>query len=92
MSSSNNIFKKTSFLAGNNTEFIEKVYSEFLSNPNSISDDWKNFFNGLNDDRNVIDKDLRGPSWTPKKIRRNKVKNKLLLFLIFSQNNYGFFS
>jgi len=77
MSSSNNIFKKTSFLAGNNTEFIEKVYSEFLSNPNSISDDWKNFFNGLNDDRNVIDKDLRGPSWTPKKIRRNKVKNNL---------------
>ena len=35
MSSSqdNNIFKKTSFLAGNNSAFIEEYYSEYLKDP-----------------------------------------------------------
>ena len=42
MSSSqdNNIFKKTSFLAGNNSAFIEEYYSEYLKNPNKLPEGW----------------------------------------------------
>ena len=37
MSSSNNntIYKKTSFLAGNNSEFINEFYADYISDPNS---------------------------------------------------------
>ena len=38
MSSSkdNTIYKKTSFLAGNNSEFINEFYADYISNPKSI--------------------------------------------------------
>ncbi len=86
MSSSkdNKIFNKTSFLAGNNSEFIEEFYNDYLNNPNLISDDWKSFFQGLNDDRSIINKNLKGPSWSPKKNRTkekkeysNRIKDKV---------------
>ena len=77
MSSSqdNNIFKKTSFLSGNNSIFIEKYYSDYLSNPNKLPEGWKEFFDGLKENEAIISKTLEGPSWTPKK----KLKKKLLI-------------
>jgi 2-oxoglutarate dehydrogenase E1 component len=75
MSSSkdNNIYKKTSFLAGNNSSFIEEFYSEYLSNPQNLPEGWKTFFDSLSDDKEVIHKSFKGPSWAPKKER---IKNK----------------
>jgi len=72
MSSSqdNNIFKKTSFLAGNNSAFIEKYYSDYLKNPNKLPSGWKEFFDGLKENEEIISKTLEGPSWGP------KIKNK----------------
>ena len=69
MSSSkdNNIFKKTSFLAGNNSAFIEEFYLEYLSNPEGLPEGWKIFFDGLKENQDLISKDLQGPSWTPNK-------------------------
>ncbi len=67
-SSNNNIYKKTSFLAGNNSSFIEKYYSQYISNPELVPDDWKLFFEGLNDETDLINKDINGPSWSKKKI------------------------
>ena len=73
MSSSkdNNIYKKTSFLAGNNTSFIEELYSEYLNDSSTLPEGWKDFFDGLQDSQDIISKDLLGPSWTPKKIKKN---------------------
>jgi len=73
MSSSqdNNIFKKTSFLAGNNSAFIEEYYSEYLKNSDNLPQDWKEFFDGLKENEEIISKTLKGPSWAPKK----KIKN-----------------
>ena len=70
-SSDNNItFKKTSFLSGVNSEFINKFYSEYLTDPDSLPRDWKIFFEGLSEDEKLILNDLNGPSWSPeKKIR-----------------------
>ena len=73
MSSSdkNIIFKKTSFLSGVNSEFIKQFYSDYLSDPASLPESWKNFFDGLSEDEKLILNDINGPSWSPeKKIRK----------------------
>ena len=50
-SSDNNItFKKTSFLSGINSEFINQFYSDYLSDPKSLPLSWRQFFEGLSDD------------------------------------------
>ena len=75
MSSSNNntIYKKTSFLAGNNSEFINEFYADYISDPNSLPEGWKNFFDGLSEDEKLIYDNLKGPSWSPEK----KIKKPL---------------
>ena len=69
MSSSNNntTYKKTSFLAGNNSEFINEFYADYISDPNSLPESWRKFFEGLSDDEKLVYDNLRGPSWSPEK-------------------------
>jgi len=79
-SKNNNTYKKTSFLAGINSEFINEFYADYLSDPKSIPQSWKLFFDGLSDDQKLIYKNLKGPSWSPeKKIKKfsiNKSKKE----------------
>ena len=72
MSSSkdNSLYKKTSFLEGANSAFIEELYSDYLKSPEKIPEGWKLFFDGLKDDKEIINKNLLGPSWAPKKIKK----------------------
>jgi 2-oxoglutarate dehydrogenase E1 component len=88
MSSSqdNNIFKKTSFLAGNNLAFIEDLYSDYLKDSNTLPPVWKEFFDGLNENKESISKSLEGPSWAPKKKIK---KNNSSLEDLISDNNQG---
>ena len=84
MSSSNNntIYKKTSFLAGNNSEFINEFYSDYISDPNSLPESWRKFFDGLSDNEKLVYDDLKGPSWSPeKKIKKPAIisNNKKVL-------------
>ena len=68
MSSSNNTtYKKTSFLAGNSSEFIKEFYADYISDPNSLPASWRRFFDGLSDNEKLIYEDLKGPSWSPEK-------------------------
>ena len=69
MSSSkdNTVYKKTSFLAGMNVEFIREFYADYLADPKSLPESWKSFFDGLNDDQKLVFEDLRGPTWSPEK-------------------------
>ena len=73
MSSSNNntIYKKTSFLAGNNSEFINEFYADYISDPNSLPEGWKSFFDGLSEDEKLIYDNLKGPSWSPERKLRD---------------------
>ena len=71
-SKNNTTFKKTSFLVGNNSEFINEFYADYLSDPNSLPNSWKLFFDGLSEEEKLIYEDLRGPSWSP-----NKKKKKI---------------
>ena len=68
----NTVFEKTSFLQGSNSPFIEKLYLQYLRNPLSIPQSWKEFFDGLDEDQETIKKDIQGPSWAP--IKRNDLK------------------
>ena len=61
----NNIYKKTSFLEGSNSSFIEEFYSKYLKNPEELPEGWKLFFDGLKDNQEIISKNLKGPSWAP---------------------------
>jgi 2-oxoglutarate dehydrogenase E1 component len=73
-SSDNNItYKKTSFLAGSNSEFINEFYADYISDPNSLPESWRKFFDGLSDNEKLIYNDIRGPSWSPEK-RFKKIK------------------
>ena len=76
MSSSNNntLYKKTSFLAGNNSEFINEFYADYISDPNSLPESWRKFFEGLSDDEKIVYDNIRGPSWSPvKKIKKSNI-------------------
>ena len=75
MSSSkdNTTYKKTSFLVGNNSEFINEFYADYLSDPKSLPESWRKFFDGLSDEQKLIYNDLKGPSWSPD--RKNKKIN-----------------
>ena len=70
-SSDNNItFKKTSFLSGVNSEFINQFYSDYLTDPKSLPEGWRKFFEGLSEDEKLVLEDLNGPSWSPEKINK----------------------
>ncbi len=69
----NTTYKKTSFLAGNNSEFINEFYADYLEDPNSLPESWKQFFEGLSEEQKLIHKDLKGPSWSP--IKKNREIN-----------------
>ena len=83
-SADNNItLKKTSFLSGVNSEFINQFYSDYLNDPKSLPVGWRKFFEGLSEDEKIILNDINGPSWSPgKKItkiefKKDKIKNKI---------------
>jgi 2-oxoglutarate dehydrogenase E1 component len=70
MSSQENniIFQKTSFLSGTNSSYIEKLYAKYVENPASIPDSWRQFFEGLGDQKDNI-MENQGPSWAPSNIK-----------------------
>jgi 2-oxoglutarate dehydrogenase E1 component len=51
----NNIYKKTSFLEGNNSSFIEEFYADYLTDPEKLPEGWKTFFDGLQEKKEVRD-------------------------------------
>jgi 2-oxoglutarate dehydrogenase E1 component len=68
MSSSKNLeYEKTSFLNKSNSAFIEQMYLKFISKDADLPDSWKDYFEGIGDELNVIAKEINGPSWGPKK-------------------------
>ena len=72
MSSSKNLeYKKTSFLNKTNSAFIEEMYVRFLNQDPNLADSWKDYFEGIQDEVDVILNDINGPSWKPEGERIN---------------------
>ena len=64
MSSSKNLdSKKTSFLNKSNSAFIEQMYLKFISNDSDLPQSWKDYFTDLDEELNLVVKEINGPSW-----------------------------
>jgi len=72
-SSKNTEYQKTSFLSKANSAFIEEMYIKFIENDPTLPESWKNYFEDLNEDIKEVEKEMKGPTWSPKKI---KIKSK----------------
>jgi len=44
---SNDILEATSFLSGTNAIFVERLYEQYLADPNSVDPSWRDYFAGL---------------------------------------------
>ena len=72
----NQTYKKTSFLTGVNSDYIEEYYALYIQNPKLLTDDWVEFFDGLKEDSKNILQNIKGPSWNPKKAKQiNIIQN-----------------
>ena len=69
----NIIFEKTSFLQGGNSSFIKELYLQYLNDPNTVPQSWREFFDGLDEDKEAIQKEILGPSWAPRKNNNLKI-------------------
>ena len=75
MSSSKNIdIKKNSFLNKSNSEFIEQMYLKFIKKDPTLPESWKDYFKDLDEESNLVIKEINGPSWQRrKKINDNEI-------------------
>ena len=62
-------FEASSYLSGANAPFIVDLYERFLADPRSVSDDWREFFDDLDDGAQAALADLSGPDWAPRATR-----------------------
>ena len=80
----NTILEQTSFLHGMNSSFVDEIYLQYLKNPSAIPQSWVEFFDGLGEDKEIVKKEILGPTWGRKKnnitkqnfIEKNLVKDK----------------
>ena len=52
----NSIYEKTSFLSKSNNAFIESLYLKYINNDPELPQSWKEFFNGLGDEKKIYPK------------------------------------
>jgi 2-oxoglutarate dehydrogenase E1 component len=70
MSVSKNLeYKKTSFLNKSNNAFIEQMYVKFINKDPSLPRGWKEYFLDIGEDLDSVVKEIKGPSWSPKKVK-----------------------
>ena len=69
----NSIYEKTSFLSKSNSAFIESMYLKYINNDLQLPQGWKEFFDGLGEDKKYILNEIQGPSWAPNKINIKKI-------------------
>ncbi len=56
-------FHASSFLQGQNAEFVEQLYARYAKDPSSVDESWRKFFEDLGDDRRQVEAEAKGPSW-----------------------------
>ena len=59
----NEAFAQTSFLYGGNASYIDELYAQYQTNPNSVNAEWQNLFSSLDDEKEDIASNARGASW-----------------------------
>ncbi|HMN38272.1 MAG TPA: 2-oxoglutarate dehydrogenase E1 component [Hyphomicrobium sp.] len=59
----NEAFLRTSFLNAVNAPYIEQMQAEYDRNPGAVSDEWRRFFESLNEAHPQNGDEFGGPSW-----------------------------
>ena len=68
MSSSKNLeYEKTAFLSKSNSTFIEEMYMKFVNDDPTLPESWKNYFDEIGEEFDVVVNEINGPSWSPSK-------------------------
>ncbi len=57
-----------SFLTGDNALYVAQLYSSYLSDPASISQDWQQYFSSLGDGEMAILQEILGPTWAERDV------------------------
>ena len=60
-------YKKTSFLNKSNSAFIEQMYIKFVNKDPDLPESWKSYFLDVDEDLDLIVKEINGPTWSPAK-------------------------
>ncbi|MHC9236313.1 2-oxoglutarate dehydrogenase E1 component [Pseudooceanicola sp. 502str34] len=61
--SPNDIFHASSFMQGQNAEYLEQLYARYANDPASVDEAWQAFFSSLGDDGTDVKKEAAGASW-----------------------------
>ena len=89
--SKNKIFQTTSFLSKSNSSYIELMYEKYCTSPNDVPESWKRYFEGIDDNRDLVKKEVSGASWSPKKIKSSSDIDPDIYEKFIPQNlNYAF--
>ena len=67
--SKNKILETTSFLSKSNSSYIELMYEKYSNSPDNVPESWRQYFEGINDNQDLVKKEVSGASWTPKKVK-----------------------
>jgi 2-oxoglutarate dehydrogenase E1 component len=62
----NEVFARTSFLQGANATYLAELHARYEDDPTSVDADWRAFFASLEDNKESVLAEARGPSWAPK--------------------------
>lgn len=57
---------KTSFLYGGSAEYISRLYAQYERDPQTVPQDWRQFFSQLGDEKEEVLKNVDLPSWKRK--------------------------
>ena len=62
--SQNTVFHSSSFLQGQNADYVEHLHARYVKDPASVDQSWRSFFAGLDDAPDDVATSARGASWT----------------------------
>ncbi len=61
----NEVFARTSFLQGANATYLAELHARYEEDPASVDADWRAFFASLDDNKDSVLAEARGPAWAP---------------------------
>jgi 2-oxoglutarate dehydrogenase E1 component len=61
--SPNDVFHASSFMQGQNAEYLEQLYAQYANDPNAVDAAWADFFAALGDADIDVKAEAAGPSW-----------------------------
>ncbi len=92
-------FDKTSYLTGNNAAYIEDLFEQFLNDPNSVDEKWRQYFTQNKDqnkfDHHAIQEQLKYEAMNKRGggvvIQSDNAKQEAVDNLIHAYRRYGHF-